>query len=599
MSAKPRANSSSGALRYSLFSFPSLAFVTPFPLLRSLAPGASALLLCACATTAVDHRPQFSDLQVATEVSGEDPDGTAEYHILAGEMAASREEPAAAARHFQQALDRFADPRLAARATALALAAKDEELAITLAQRWSALQPDESHAREVLLRLNLRRGRLAEALETASALVTDHAGGIDDGLRSVAQTIGQETEHGDAAQLVMGQLVAAYPERAAAHYAYGVLALRFGKLERGTAAAEAALALDPASDEAQLLLISALLKSGDTERAEREANTLIARAEDPQETRLHYSRLLLESDHRELARAQLQRAIADDAEDAEARYILGLLLLESGDLDGARSQMEAVMESGQRRSESAYYLGRIAEQQQRHEDALALYSRVSNGNQALDAASRRAGLLGRLGRFEEAHALYTQLRRQFPQLNTEFTLSESAMLSESGRRQEALALLNRAIEAEPDDMDLRYGRSLVYEQLDRLADAEADLRHMIARNADDARALNALGYMLTVHTTRYREALALIERAYALTPEDAAVIDSLGWVQYRLGDVDRAHQYLLQAWKRMPDPEIAAHLGEVLWVMGRQDDARSDWQLALQRYPDHGVLRESVELLTR
>lgn len=541
----------------------------------------------------------FSDLMVSTEVSGTDADNTAEYHILAGEMAASREQPAEAARHFEQALDRFADPRLAARATALALAAKDEERAIALAERWADLQPDTSHPREVLLRLYLRHGRLADATRIAASLVADHAGGIDDGLRSVAQTMGQETSFGDAAQVVMGQLVAQHEHRAAAHYAFGVLALRFGNTGAGTAAAEAALAIEPESEEARLLLVGALLKAGQPDRADEIAQQLIAAADDDQETRLHYSRLLLESEFKDRARAQLEQAIDDQPDDAEARYILGLLLLEIPEPDAARVQLERVLKSGKRRSEAAYYLGRIAEQQQRIDDALSLYGRVSNGNQALDAASRRATLLGRSGRLTEARVLFAQLRRQFPQLTTGFTLSESSMLSDAGEPAQALALLNDAIEAAPEDMDLRYGRSLVYEQLDRIDDAEADLRHMISRDAEDSRALNALGYMLTVHSTRYEEALDLIRRAYELTPDDAAVIDSLGWVQFRLGDVDTAHRYLQQAWQRMPDPEIAAHLGEVLWVMGREDEARSIWGPALQRNPDHGVLRETVERLTR
>ncbi len=568
-------------------------------MIRLLPPGLLLAVLAGCASTPATKPPmQFEDLEIAARGTGEDPRGTAEFHILAGEMAASREQPAVAAEHFARALDRYPDPQLAARATGLALAGQNPALALQMARRWVALAPDEARAREVLLRLYLRENRIDEACDTASSLVEDHAGGLDDGLRSVAHTMGQELEHGEAALAVMACLRDGYPGQVGAHVGDALLALRFEDYARARQSAQRALELDPAAEDAGLLLVSALLKSGQAEAAEQQARRLIERSRDADEMRLRYSRLLIEAGDKDRARAELERALDTNPKFAEARYILALLLLESGDADAAAPHFQALLAAGERRSESAYYLGRIHEQRGDLESALAMYERVSNGNQALDAASRRAAILGRLGRVLEAHALYTQLRQQFPQLTDEFVLAESAMLTEAGHAERALALLEEALQQQPDDPDLLYGRSLVYERLGRIDAAERDLRAMIQANPDDARALNALGYMLSVHTTRFTEALALIEKAYRLQPDDAAVIDSLGWVRFRMGDTETALALLQRAWQAMPDPEIAAHLGEVLWSLGRREDARRVWQQALERAPAHPVLRGTIERLT-
>ncbi|MBI3171606.1 MAG: tetratricopeptide repeat protein [Hydrocarboniphaga effusa] len=224
---------------------------------------------------------------------------------------------------------------------------------------------------------------------------------------------------------------------------------------------------------------------------------------------------------------------------------------------------------------------------------------MTEGDQVIDAAVHRAVLLGKLDRLEESRSLLAGMREQLPGLATRFYLAEGEILLDQGRGGEALAMYLRALNESPNNTDLLYGRSLVHERMAKTELAETDLRAILAADPDDARAMNALGYMLTVHTQRLDEARKLIARALELSPGDAAVIDSMGWVEFRLGKVQEARTLLEEAFNKAKDPEIAAHLGEVLWTLGDKERARAIWDAARVKDPEHPVLKETVERLER
>ncbi len=184
-----------------------------------------------------------------------------------------------------------------------------------------------------------------------------------------------------------------------------------------------------------------------------------------------------------------------------------------------------------------------------------------------------------------------------PGMQLQLLLVGADILLQSDQPEAALALYEQGLQAFPDEPDLLYGRSLAHEQLGQVDAAIADLRTMVAQDADDARALNALGYILTNHTDRYEEARGYIARALELRPNDPAVIDSMGWVEFRLGNLDAAAELLRRAYAQFQDPEIAAHLGEVLWQLGERDEARRVWDTALAEHPEHGTLQETVTRL--
>jgi tetratricopeptide (TPR) repeat protein len=206
-------------------------------------------------------------------------------------------------------------------------------------------------------------------------------------------------------------------------------------------------------------------------------------------------------------------------------------------------------------------------------------------------------MLAKLGRLTEARNLLESLAEQFPPLAERFIMAEGEILLDAGDYDQALELYDSALKDTPDDPDVLYSRSLVYERMSRIGDAEADLRKILDHTPDDARALNALGYTLIVHTDRLDEADKLVSRALELTPDDPAIIDSMGWLRFRQGRAKDALPLLQKAYARFPDPEVAAHLGEVLWALGERNQAQSILGEASRSDPDNVQLRDTLKRL--
>ncbi len=556
----------------------------PQPVLN-LTVAALWLAASACASA---REPRFSS-----------PEAKAQYHVLVGEMAAQRKQPELAAQEFLKALEIQPDPELAMRAASLALAAKNEPLALKAARRWQELSPDESDPREAVARLALRTGKRDEVLKQCEAMIRGHAGGPEEGFRHVAQTLALESTRKEDALAVMEQLRRKWPALAGAWHAQSLLALRFGQIELAEKGAREALKLRPESRESLLLLMGVLVKKGDIAGADAVMAELLKDGTDGAELRMGYARLLLEVEQIDAARRQFEGALAAKADLHEARFALGLLELERENADGAEPHFRALLEAADFKQRAAYYLGRIEETRKQPAKALEWYEKVTEGDQAIEALTRRAVALGGLGRLPEARQLLADMRRELPMYATRFYLAEGELLLDADADAEAVALYDHALKENPGENDLLYGRSLVHERLKNVAAAEADLRNIIAVDQDDARAMNALGYMLTVHTQRLPEARKLIARALELTPDDAAVIDSMGWVEFRQGRHREALALLERAFSKAKDPEIAAHLGEVLWTIGERARARQVWQGALTKDPEHRVLRDTVQRLDR
>ncbi|MEQ1440454.1 tetratricopeptide repeat protein [Fontimonas sp. SYSU GA230001] len=575
----------------------------PLPYRCSCCALALSALLGGCATLAPPARPAgpSSDFQSLAQDAPSEPlqsaTAQAQFHVLAGEMAAGRDDPALAAREFLAALALIDDADLAQRATALAVTARDEDLALTAARRWLELEPDAADPREVVASLSIRRGDLTTTLEQSRALIEGHAGGIGDGFLHVAQVLMQAgRDRADAALAVMQQLVGQWPEDAGAHHGLGVLALHFKRLELAEAAARKAQALEPKDRRHTLLLIGVWVRQGHIDEADAQLEKLLPKGKDAIEARMGYARLLLENGQRAAARRQLEQILKLDRRNVDAHYALGVLAFNAGDQTTATDHFLLLLD-GPRANEAAMQLGRIAEARRDYVQALAYYARVSQGPASLDAASRRALVLGRMNRIDDARVLLRNLRERYPQYAVRFYLTEGEILLNGGDNDAALSLYSDALAEDRDNTELLYGRSLAYERLQRIDLAERDLRQVLSLQPDDARALNALGYMLVVHTQRYAEAETAIARAIALEPDDAAINDSMGWLQYKLGRPEQALTWLKRAYAQLPDPEVAAHLGEVLWVLNDREQARAIWDAALRNDPQHPVLLETIERL--
>lgn len=522
----------------------------------------------------------------------------ARYHVLVGEVAANRGQAETAAREFLQALSIVDDKALAERATTFALASNNKELSLKAVHRWLELDATSLEAREILIRLALRSDLPDEALQQGIAIIRDHPGGKEDGYRHVALLLSLEPTRGPEALALMHKLVDRNPQLAGAWQAQSLLALRFNDLDGAEKAAREALRLNPDAKEAPLFLMGALVKKGQTEAAGEIIENQIKRGGKAVDLRLGYGRVLIEAGKRELGKAELNKVIALDADNSDARYLLGLIALDEARTDDAEQLFEGLVDTREHGMDAHYYLGRIAQGRGRYPEALSHYEHVTSGNQALDAALRRAAVTARLGETDEAIASLEQLRRQFPQLSSRFYLAQGEIFVDANALDQALSVYNAGLAENDADADLLYARSLIYERQNKIDSAEADLRAILADVPTDARALNALGFMLIVHTQRLDEAEKLVGKALELTPNEPAVVDSMGWLRFKQGRVVDAVKLLQQAYDHFPDPEVAAHYGEALWTSGDHTLAQSVWNKALQVAPDNAVLKDTLQRLS-
>jgi len=295
------------------------------------------------------------------------------------------------------------------------------------------------------------------------------------------------------------------------------------------------------------------------------------------------------------ARREFATLLNQNPKDTDSLYALGLLAAETRQFDLAEGYFLDLIKRKTRLTDAYFELGRIEEQRGNYAKANGWYERVSGEERYLIAQLRKGVMLAKAGETATLTQHFETLRRNQPQNSITLYQAEAEALREAERYQEAFDTLDRGLALHPNDKDLLYARSLIAEKLDRLDVLERDLRIIIAADPKNGQALNALGYTLADRTDRYQEALGYIEQALALLPDDAAVLDSMGWVQYRLGNNAKALEYLRRAYQANPDAEIAAHLSEVLWVSGQHEEAKRIWREAQTRNPASVHLRKLKE----
>ena len=574
----------------------------------ALLAGALAGALAGCTATG-PHTPETAAADVAQArkpaavVAGDGappapaPDGLTKdvlYRLLVGEIASQRDDLPLSLESYLAVARETGDAGVAARATKLAVFVRADEEALEAARLWSAADSSSVEARQVLASLLIRTGDIdgaAEHLETIVEMVSDPPGA---GFHRAAELLFTEKD-GESAIAVMKRLVRGHDADAEAQLALARLLARNEQLEEALQTVDRAFELSP--DDAPTTVLRARLRhrANDVDGAFGVLTEFLERVPDSSVVRMAYARMLVDTKRYDQARAEFERLVADEPENDDARYALGLLLLQTERLDEATEQFERLAGRNARHDAAFYYLGRIAEAQQRLGDAIDAYRRVRRGEHRLNAQIRVAVLLAENDDLDAArrhlHGLHSENTRETVRIYR----AEAGLLTRVERYEEAMAVFDASLQELPDNSDLLYSRGMLAERMDRLDIVERDMRAIIAREPDHADALNALGYTLADRTDRYAEAYALIQRAIELKPDESYIVDSLGWVLYRMGRHREALEHLRRAMSLEPDPEIAAHLGEVLWVLGNKAEAREVWSTALEAAPDDERLLDVIE----
>ncbi|WP_426135458.1 tetratricopeptide repeat protein [Pseudomonas sp. PWP3-1b2] len=517
------------------------------------------------------------------------------YSLLTAELAGQRN-------RFDIALDNYVtqaintqDPGISERAFRIAEYLGADQAALDTSLIWAKNAPDDLEAQRAAAVQLARAGRYDDSMVYMEKVLQGKGDTHFDFLALSAADTDQDTRNG--LMKSFDRLLQKHPKNSQ---------LIFGKalLLQQDDEADAALKLleqNPPEDGeiAPILLRARLLQNLNRGK---EAIPLLEKSikkyPEDKRLRLTYARMLVEQDRMADAKVQFANLVQQYPDDDELRYSLALVCLEAKAWDEAKGYLEELIQRESHVDSAHLNLGRIAEERNDPQGALLEYAKVGPGNDYLPAQLRQADILMSNGRTDEAEKRLAAARDAEPDYAIQLYLIQAETLSANKQGDRAWKVLQQALLQYPDDLNLLYTRAMQAEKRNDLAQMEKDLRLIIKRDPDNAMALNALGYTLSDRTTRYAEAKVLIEQAHKLNPEDPAVLDSLGWVNYRLGNLDEAERLLRQALERFPDQEVAAHLGEVLWANGKQREARQIWEKFLKEQPDSPILRGTIKRLT-
>jgi len=490
------------------------------------------------------------------------------------------------------------DPRLARNATRIAVYARDKDTALAAAQLWIELSPDDLDAQQSVAALLIRDDRINEAVPHLQKVISLSPADDSHGYLVVANLLARDKDKNRALE-VMEKLIEPHRDNPNALYAYAQLASQLGANDEAESTLAKLLEQHPEHTQALLLQARVLHSQGKEEAAIESLRKAVKQAPKNDQLRLTYARMLVDAQHLPEARKQFRILNERLPDNGDVIYALGLLAMEAGDVDEAEIQFTQLVAIGEHEAEARYSLGQIAEVRKQPDDAIDWYQSVPEGEHYMAAQLQAARIIADTQGIEAARRALQHLPLTSPEERIQRYLAEAELLTERGQLEEAMAVYDEGLATFTDNTELLYARALTAEKLDRLDILERDLGQILKQDPNNAQALNALGYTLTDRTKRHQEALGYIEKAYQQHPDDPAILDSMGWVNYHLGNLEKALEYLKRAAAKLDDGEISAHLGEILWALDRKDEARTVWDKALKLAPDNKVLQQTIERFTQ
>ncbi|NND91055.1 MAG: tetratricopeptide repeat protein [Granulosicoccus sp.] len=531
-----------------------------------------------------------------TSVTGQSSmDSQLMFELMIAELAGRRGQLDVATAGYLRAAEHTSDPRVSERATRLAMYSRQWTEAEKACKRWLALSPGAAEANEMLAQALLRQNKTDEAVGIYRELLTKSAD-QDQTLRQIQVEL-QSLDDSAQALLVMQSLLDTVEDNSQAYMTLARLQMAGNDRDGALASTEQALSLDASNSNALLLKAQLLILSGKPDDGFEAVETVLETNPDKLALRLGYAQLLVEAGRFDSVGEQLDTLFEKNPGDPDTLLNISMLALDARRMERARQYLTNLLETGQYPDQANFYLARISDQQQDYESAIGYYDAVSEGDLQLAAQIRIAELLGLSGELEQGRARLRRLSAgvQRPELRTQLLSAESRMLQQSGQAVEAVSVLTEGLKQYPDNGDLLYARALAADVAGDNDMMIADLTRLIESQPDNAHALNALGYHYADKNINLSEAETLLVRAIELLPNDPAIMDSLGWLRYRLGQYEEAISVLRAAYKLYPDPEIAAHLGEVLWLNGNEDDARRLIDEALLVTPEDTHLQQVLQ----
>jgi tetratricopeptide (TPR) repeat protein len=559
----------------------------------------SSASLCACAGSPVqlaqqtggEERGPFELEKITSSAKLPNQELSAKilYQVLLAEIASQRGRVNVAVATYLEVAKATKDPRLAQRATELAMYARLPQQALEGATLWSEADPESQQARQIMTSLLLSTGKLDQAKPHLQKFLAGDEKEVRQSFLGLNSLLAKHPDKAAALAMVKN-LAEPFPQLAEAHYAVSVAAYNAKDMKLALAEADRVLELKPDWEQGAQLK-GQLLQGEAKDQAIGFYQSFLKRNPQANDLRLAYARLLADQKEYKAARDQFNELTKAAPANPDITFAVGLLSMQIQDYAAAEGYFAKALTLSPREPDTIrMYLGQIAEDQKQFDKAVQWYKEIGPGEQFMPAQIRHAGALARQNRLEDARKHLNGVKTENEQQRIQLVLAEASLLREAKQYQQSYDLLSETLSKNPDAPEVLYDRAMAAEKLDKVDVLETDLRKLISIKPDYAHAYNALGYTLADRSIRLPEALGLIKKAVELAPEDPFILDSLGWAHYRMGNLDESVGALRKAFQMRPDPEIAAHLGEVLWVKGSQVEASKIWRTAVEANPDNEVL---------
>jgi tetratricopeptide (TPR) repeat protein len=521
------------------------------------------------------------------------------YELLLGEIAQQRGDYELAAKTYLELARRTGDPRVARRAIEVASQGKLPELALEAAKTWQEIEPQSPAPLQVVATLLVQARKVEEAEPYLEKLLSAEGVNVPRAFLQLNRLLAGNPDKASNLRVVR-RLAERHTDLAEAHLALAQAAALAGDDPAALDSARRAAGLRPDWDTPAVLEAQILQKRSPAEAAKR-LGQFVERNPDSREGRLNYARALILDRRVPEARKQFEALLAANPDDTQLLYMVGVTAFQLKDYAVAEQSMKQLVDTPQYRDPDGarYLLGQIAEEQEQWSRAIQWYDAITDGEHALPARLRTANVIAKQGRLQAARDYLRRVAEDNPGEQAQLTVAEAQLLRDANRNDEAFQLLAGALKADPEQPELLYDLALTAEKLGKYDVLEQNLRKLMEVKPDHAHAYNALGYSFAERNQRLPEARKLIEKALELAPGDFFIMDSLGWVQYREGDLKGAAQTLRRAYDGRPDAEIGAHLGEVLWKLGQRAEANRVWEESLKSAPENEALRKTIKRLRK
>ena len=511
------------------------------------------------------------------------------FMLLTAEIAGQRGQYDVALEGYMEAAKRVDDPRFAERAAMIAMYMKDGSNTNEAVSLWLKQDSRSITARKIAAISALKANNKELAANHLNELLRIDPAGFENSIIEIANAMEKEQKLSVVSD-VMNAVALKNPDKAVVFYIQSILALQAKDKALAEMNIERALKVHPDWEKALIFKAQIAALTGDLNQAKAVLKSAAVKYPDNNKIKKLLAQVLIKAENFEEAGEVYQSILAADSNDNESQFALGLVYLQL-DRDGkAEDSFKKLLDQADWKDRANFYLGKIEEKKGRTEKALAWYDKVTNGPFAFEASMATISLRIKNKQYMEAESRLNKLQAQFPKQKLRIILLQAELYSQQKLYQKAYDLLTAALVESPDQKELLYTRALTAERIGKLDILEVDLKKILTKNPDNAEALNALGYTLLGMPGRYAEAEKYLGHALRLQPNEAVIMDSYGWLQFKLGNASQALDYLQKAYSKQQENEIAAHLAEVLWVLGRKDEAKKLFGKAFKESPEDEYL---------